>query len=245
MISIIIPIYNAADYLSACLDSLIAQTEQDLQVVMVDDGSEDKSVSIAQSYTQRDARFVLLQQSHAGQSAARNNGLKHATGDYIAFLDADDSLEADWCERHLAAIEGVDYVQSGYQRVESGTGKVESEKIPTHRIQFTSPCMRLYRREAIEGMRFAEGFIYEDVLWSVDLWVRWASCRRIDYAGYRYTLNPKSTTAAPHPKAQQRVLQALRNKAHKTLIGRKWIVYYTYLRLKAYFRAEGKRNTNS
>ena len=245
MISIIIPIYNAADYLSACLDSLLAQTEHDLQVVMVDDGSTDNSVAIAQNYTQRDPRFVLFRQSHAGQSAARNNGLKQATGSFIAFLDADDSLEPDWCERHLAAIYGVDYVQSGYQRIDNRKSIIDNPKLPKHRLQFTSPCMRLYRHQAIEGMSFAEGFIYEDVLWSVDLWVRTASYRRIDYAGYRYTLNPKSTTAAPHPKAQQRILQALRNKAHKTLLGKKWIVYYTLLRLKAYFIAEGKRNKHN
>lgn len=128
MISIIIPIYNAADYLSACLDSLLAQTEHDLQVVMVDDGSTDAGVTIAQSYTQRDPRFVLIQQSHAGQSAARNNGLKQATGSFIAFLDADDSLAPDWCERHLAAIDGVDYVQSGYQRVDKSSNRQSSNR---------------------------------------------------------------------------------------------------------------------
>lgn len=128
MISIIIPIYNAADYLSACLDSLLAQTEHDLQVVMVDDGSTDAGVTIAQSYTQRDPRFVLIRQSHAGQSAARNNGLKQATGSFIAFLDADDSLAPDWCERHLAAIDGVDYVQSGYQRVDKSSNRKSSNR---------------------------------------------------------------------------------------------------------------------
>ena len=243
MISIIVPIYNAETYLPACIESVQAQTVNEWQLLLVDDGSTDGSLRIAQAYAAKDRRITVLPETHAGQSAARNKGLEQAKGEFIAFLDADDALESDWCEKHLAEMEGVGYVQSGYRRIQQSV--VSSQKLPLHRWQFTSPCMRLYRRETIEGLRFEEGYIYEDVLFSVDLWLRNVPCRMIRYAGYRYTLNPKSTTAAPHPKAQQRVLQALRNKAHKTLIGRKWIVYYTYMRLKAYFRAEGKRNTNS
>ena len=116
MISIIVPIYNAEEYLQACIESLIRQTEKELQLILVNDGSTDESLAIAQAYAKQDARIEIYSQPHAGQSAARNNGLKHAKGEYIAFVDADDALEPDWCERHLAAIDGVDYVQSGYKR---------------------------------------------------------------------------------------------------------------------------------
>ena len=74
MISIIIPIYNAGSYLPACIESLLAQTERDLRIILVDDGSTDGSCAIAQSFAARDPRIVLLQQPHAGQSAARNLG---------------------------------------------------------------------------------------------------------------------------------------------------------------------------
>ena len=220
MISFIVPVYNAERYLHACVDSLLAQTLPDLQIILVNDGSTDGSPAIAQAYAKQDKRIEVYRQTHAGQSAARNLGLSHAKGDYIAFVDADDSIDPDWCQKHLDAISGVDYVQSGYTRL----GR---HLAPATNHQFTSPCMRLYRRQAIDGMRFIEGMIYEDVIWSVDLWRRGSSCRRIRYYGYHYTINPSGTTATRHPQAEQRVFAELKKRG---LIG-----WYTFLRLKIHF----------
>lgn len=233
MISIIVPIYNSAIYLSECIESILAQTERDWQLILVDDGSSDDSVTIARAYATRDARIEFYEQQHAGQSAARNTGLSHVQGTYIVFVDADDALEPDWCTRHLNAIEGVDYVQSGYKRIQQKT--IIHQKTPRHRYQFTSPCMRLYRRETIEGMRFTEGIIYEDVLWSVNLWLRNATCRIIHYTGYLYTLNPHSTTSKTHPDAQREVLGILSANLKNASFRNKWIIGYTLVRLKLYF----------
>ena len=235
MISIIVPIYNAAEYLEMCVTSLLRQTEKELQIILVDDGSTDASLRVAEQIAKLDPRVLVLKQPHAGQSAARNRGLQHATGEYIAFVDADDSLEPDWCEKHMLAIEGVDYVQSGYKRVSNGPGTMENGKWPCHRYQFTSPCMRLYRREAIAGMQFTEGMIYEDVVWSVDLWLRDLRYRRIPYAGYLYTLNPKSTTSLRHPEAEQRVFAALKQRVPQASGLGKLIILYTIIRLKFHF----------
>lgn len=228
MISIIVPIYNAANYLPACIESLLNQTEQDLQIILVDDGSTDNSLVIAQNYADKDKRIMVLTQAHAGQSAARNNGLRHAQGEYIAFVDADDTIEPDWCKQHLHAITNVDYVQSGYQRGNRNF-------LPLHRYQFTSPCMRLYRRHAIEDLLFTEGMIYEDVIWSVDLWLRNASCKMINYAGYLYTQNPHSTTSKPHREAQRNVLCKLISRQKGATIKGKLITTYTIVRLRLYF----------
>ncbi len=233
MISIIVPIYNAEGYLKACIESLIQQTEKDLQFILVDDGSTDNSPVIAQSYAKQDARIEVYSQPNAGQSSARNNGLKHAKGEYIAFVDSDDALELDWCERHLAAIDGVDYVQSGYKRIfneETAKGNT-----PLHQYIYTSPCMRLYRKPAIAGRTFVEGMIYEDVVWSVDLWLSGATCRMIDYTGYHYTANPLSTTSRPHPEAQRRVISELKSRLHNASLRGKMIIYYTIIRLKLHF----------
>ena len=228
MISIIVPIYNAVNYLPACIESLLNQTEQDLQIILIDDGSTDNSLVIAQNYADKDKRILVLAQEHAGQSAARNNGLTHARGEFITFVDADDTIELDWCERHLQSIENVDYVQSGHQR----NGKCI---LPKHRYQFTSPCMRLYRRESIENLRFTEGMIYEDIIWSMDLWLSGASCRMINYAGYIYTQNPNSTTSKPHPDAQRKVFKELRARLKGASFKGKLIIWYTIIRLKLHF----------
>jgi len=227
MISIIVPIYNTESYLAQCIDSLLCQTEKDVQIILVDDQSTDGSLAIAQAYAQKDRRIEVYSQPHAGQSAARNYGLSFAKGDYIAFVDADDTIEPDWCERHLAAINSVDYVQSGYTRL--------SAKTPRHQFQFTSPCMRLYRRETIARLQFAPGFIYEDVLFSTDLWLSNATCRRIDYTGYIYTPNPNSTTSVPHPEARQAVVRTFRGKAKVPNLKARMILWYTLFVYKCHF----------
>ena len=233
MISIIVPIYNAERYLEACLDSLLSQSEKELQILLVDDGSTDGSLSIAKEYAAKDTRVEVFHQSNAGQSAARNVGLQHAKGEFIAFVDADDKIAENWCERHLEAIEGADYIQSGYLRVEDG--QTLEPQLPKHRYQFTSPCMRLYRREAIQDLRFEEGMIYEDVLWSVDLWLSGARCRIIPYCGYRYTANPHSTTSQRHPEAEKRVFGELKKRLSGASLKGKMIILYTIIRLKLHF----------
>ena len=233
MISFIVPIYNAEPYLRTCVQSLLEQTVRAIEVLLIDDGSTDGSWSIAQDLCAQDPRVKAWQQSHAGQSAARNLGLSHAQGEYIAFVDADDTIEPDWCERHLAAIEGVDYVQSGYQRVQET--KVLYQKTPAHRYQFISPCMRLYRRACLQELSFVKGMIYEDVIWSVDLWMRPTTCRLIRYTGYTYTYNPVSTSSVPHPEARKNVFRLLRQRARQASCKIRLIIAYTMLRLYLHF----------
>lgn len=235
MISIIVPIFNAEYYLKACVESLLAQTYPDIEVALVDDSSTDGSLAIARAFEEQDKRVVVLQQPHAGQSVARNLGMKNTHGEFIAFVDADDRLEPDWCERHLEAIHGVDYVQSGYKRVADTRDYRIKGYLPGHKYQFTSPCMRLYRREIIARLQFAPGFIYEDILFSADLWLSNARCRRIDYAGYLYTLNPTSTTSMPHPEARKAVLRSLREKTKGASTKGKLILWFTIIRLQCHF----------
>lgn len=220
MISIIVPIYNAASYLPACLDSLLRQTVSDLQIILVDDGSTDDSPALARSYSVQDPRIEVYAIPHAGQSAARNEGMRHAKGEFVTFVDADDTLDSDWCERMLAAIEGVDYVQA---------------EGPRNRYQYTVVWGRLYRREAIAHIRFVEGMVYEDILWSVDLWLSGATCRCIDYKGYHYTLNPSGTTSQRHPEAEQRVFTELKKRVAGASRKGKMILLYTIIRLKLHF----------
>ena len=246
MISCIIPVYNAAAYLPACLDSLLGQTTPEpLEIILVDDCSTDNSYAVAQSYAKKYAedplrKVMLLSQPHSGQSIARNLGMQHATGEYIAFVDADDRLAPDWCARHLKAIKKVDYVQSGYRRTSKGltsTGwHVGIRRIPRHQYSYTSPCMRLYRRSALKDIRFEGGMIYEDVVFSTDLWLTNPTYKRIRYAGYLYTKNPNSTTAAPHFEAQKRVFEELHNRLLATTSWKgKCILWFTILRLRFHF----------
>lgn len=95
-VSVIIPVYNVEKYLGECLDSILAQTLKDIEVICVDDGSTDRSPELLASYAKRDRRVKILTQSNAGAGAARNSGLREAVGDYVFFCDPD-----DWCGRAM------------------------------------------------------------------------------------------------------------------------------------------------
>lgn len=102
-ISIVIPVYNAQEFLETCLESIVCQTFGDWQVVLVDDGSTDRSGAICQAYAERDARFRVIHQANAGTSAARNAGVEAADGQYVTFMDNDDWWRAPDCLERVAA----------------------------------------------------------------------------------------------------------------------------------------------
>ena len=103
-VSVIVPVYNAADYLAECLDSLLEQTLKEIEIICIDDGSTDSSLEILRSYEQRDSRVAVLKQNNAGPGAARNNGIEAARGEYLYFLDADDFCHAEFLEKALQKI---------------------------------------------------------------------------------------------------------------------------------------------
>lgn len=103
-VSLIIPIYNTAKYLPACLNSVLNQTYKNLEIILIDDGSTDDSGKIADDYKKRDNRIKVLHQTNSGQSAARNNGLKLATGVFLGFIDSDDEIKPTFVEDLLSAF---------------------------------------------------------------------------------------------------------------------------------------------
>ena len=105
IVSVIIPCYNAQDNLAQCIDSILGQTLEQIQIICVDDGSADATLEILQDYQARDPRVLVIRQQNAGAGAARNRGLEQATGEYLSFLDADDFFEPDMLEKAVTAAE--------------------------------------------------------------------------------------------------------------------------------------------
>ena len=91
-VSVIVPIYKSEKYLPGCVSSIITQSFKDLEIILVDDGSQDKCPQICDSYAKQDKRIKVIHQKNKGQSAARNAGIDSATGDYLFFVDSDDRL---------------------------------------------------------------------------------------------------------------------------------------------------------
>lgn len=104
LISVIVPIYNTANYLDRCVESLVGQTYKYVEIILVDDGSKDDSLQICEKWAQQDGRIQVITQSNKGVSSARNTGIRNATGDYLILLDSDDWLATDTCEKLLAHI---------------------------------------------------------------------------------------------------------------------------------------------
>ena len=98
-VSVIVPVYNIEKYLARCVLSLKKQTYKDIEVVIIDDGSTDDSKTIAEKLVGGDDRFVIISQENSGLSAARNTGLKHASGDFVMFVDGDDWIDENCIER--------------------------------------------------------------------------------------------------------------------------------------------------
>ena len=100
-LSVIIPVYNSENYIDRCISSIMNQSYPDLEIIIVDDGSTDKSLEICKKYAEVDSRITCIHQDNYGVSAARNNGLDHATGEYVTFVDSDDYIDEDMYESML------------------------------------------------------------------------------------------------------------------------------------------------
>ena len=101
MISIIIPVYNAEHYLRQCIESVIAQTFEDWEAILVNDGSKDGSLAICQEYAAKDKRIKVIDKSNGGPSSARNRGLNEAKGEFVYFMDADDWVETKFLDNFV------------------------------------------------------------------------------------------------------------------------------------------------
>ena len=108
LVSIIVPIYNMGNLLKHSLDSILNQSYKELEIILVDDGSTDKSVEIIDEYQKKDPRIVVIRQANAGQSVARNAGLRLARGEFISFIDGDDTVEPDFILKLANAMSDED-----------------------------------------------------------------------------------------------------------------------------------------
>ena len=183
MISIIIPIYKVEPYLRRCLDSVLAQTYTDLQIILVDDGSPDGCGAICDEYAAKDSRIEVIHQENRGLSGARNAGLALAKGEYIAFLDSDDYVDETMYEKLLQVLleNDADIAECGYRWVKpdvtydrENTGKVDiyTNLEALEMLYFGDQMFggisivvwnKLYRAELFDDLCFAQGLNNEDV----------------------------------------------------------------------------------
>ena len=219
LISVIIPVYNVEKYLHRCLDSVIAQTYQNLEIICVDDGSIDDSGKICDQYAVRDARIKVIHQENQGPSAARNRGLDAAEGEYIAFVDSDDYILEDMYKKMLDKLlnYNVDLCVCQWQyEFSDGRQVVKKKNIdPTiygrktslefarflYRGNYENGVVvaawnKLYRRALLDTIHF-EGRIHEDDAFNGRIMAKNISVYVMEEQFYVYAQNGDSLTNKP------------------------------------------------
>lgn len=172
-VSVIVPIYNVEKYLEKCINSLLSQTLEDIQIILVNDGSKDNSGNIAKEYEKNNKdRVIYVEKENGGLSDARNYGLKYATGDFIAFLDSDDYIEKNAYEEmyNKAIEENADYVECDFIWEFPNKIRVDKQypyKNKKEMLSFVRVVAwnKLIKRQLItdNNLEFPKGLRYEDV----------------------------------------------------------------------------------
>lgn len=189
MVSIIVPVYNVELYIGRCVESILSQTRSDWELLLIDDGSTDKSGLICDAYADNDTRIKCYHKKNGGQSSARNIGLEKADGEQIVFCDSDDWLAPDFleiCVKEYAA-NYADIVTTNYydyysekkiipvfeenKKIEVCTNKSAMKRLLENDGTSSSVCGRLYDRKIFDNVRFQDGMLFEDAAISYKLFM--------------------------------------------------------------------------
>lgn len=212
-VSVIIPVYNGAAWIRECMESVLSQTWDSFEVLVLDDHSTDGTTRIIQEMSQKDQRIQLILRNGKGVSAARNQGIEQSDGEYITFLDADDKLDGRMLERLIRCLkeEDSDMVSCGYYSWTASKNIVECDRKENVRIvskqdyvsdyflcRYTHCWGVLYKRSVIGNVRFREDLtIGEDMMFLADLLPRLSKVSITDYKGYYYRINEAGVTLRP------------------------------------------------
>lgn len=220
-ISVIVPVYNVASYLPQCLESILNQDYEDLQVILIDDGSTDDSGGICDRFAARDSRIQVIHQKNGGAASAKNAGLRAASGKYLSFADSDDYLEPDVYGFLVKTLEEtqVDAVQGAFQEVYRSRREVRPLKPETlegfdYLLRFPKDfsCAllwnKLYRRELFDGVFFEEGHKIDDEYFTYQGFLQPRRVVCTDRVIYNYRKRASSVMASPE-SAEQRILDCL------------------------------------
>lgn len=225
LVSIITPCYNGAKYIGETINSVIKQTYQDWEMIIIDDGSKDNSVEIINEFLSKDFRIKLIRQENAGSAAARNNGIKNAEGQYIALLDADDLWHSDFLETQIAYMKEKEAVCvfCSYKRINENSEEIlrptYAKKIVTIKdmkvMNYIGCLSGLY-----DTTRHGKIYLKESLKSIRDDYAYWYDIVSLENAAY----------GNPEILADYRVLANSTTGNKKKLIKKQYQFYRTYLK---------------
>ena len=177
--SVIVPIYKVEKYINRCIDSILAQTYSNLEIILVDDGSPDMCGTICDEYMEKDERITVIHKENGGLSDARNEGIKHSHGEYVFFVDSDDWIDPDYCSAAIFDLEdhNADVVVFGYNKVNEDGQLVDMCYSLSPQIMTKDKAIqgliegtidnyawnKVYRRRVFDGIEYPRGMLWEDI----------------------------------------------------------------------------------
>lgn len=218
-ISVIVPVYNVENFVEDCLKSLINQTFKDIEIICINDGSTDKSLSILNKYAEQDSRVKVFSQENSGLSKTRNVGIDLAKGKYVAFVDSDDWVDVDFLEKLHSAVEkeGADIAAASIIRYRTNSQKYRvhyvKEEVYTELSEKINACSipkccyvwnKLYRTTVLKSKKFKEGVYFEDMLWMPEIVKKANKLVTVPDVVYYYRVNKNSIVKkCTSPKKQE------------------------------------------
>jgi glycosyltransferase involved in cell wall biosynthesis len=219
-VSIIVPVYGVEKYIGACIESLIAQTYRNLEILLVDDGGKDKSGEICDRYAAQDDRIRVIHKPNGGAASARNAGLDAATGDFVCFVDGDDAVRPDYVKQLLTYVTDrnadiavcgfCNWCRSGTKQVEChNTGEYTGQEYLLRFLRDWSCSLlwnKIYRREVIGDIRMKEGHKVDDEFFTYQVVMNCSKVVLFETPLYDYRLRNSSAMQDMSPYLERIML---------------------------------------
>ena len=224
-VTVIIPVYNSEKYIGKCLDSILNQTYNDYEIMIVNDGSKDNSQKIIDEYKNKNPKkIIVIKQENKGVSVTRNESIKRANGKYIMFIDSDDYIDKDYIETFVKKIEKEDYdiVLGGYRRcTEQGKvlKKLRLQNKEWSKIMITAAWAKIYNKQFLidNNITFLKNNIGEDIYFNLKAMLLAEKIKIIDYIGYNWFYNTQSVSNTIQKKITNLQIYELLDECYKEL----------------------------
>ena len=267
LISVIIPVYKVEEYLDECISSVVSQTYENLEIILVDDGSPDSCPVMCDEWANKVARIQVIHKNNSGLAAARNSGLAAANGEYISFVDSDDVMAPSMLKKLYTVLEReeADIAECNFLSFQEDDALFLKTETPEETVfSFDTyaalKCLllgehfnvvvwnKLYKREIFDDLRFEEGKIHEDNYFT---WQAFAKCKKVvktDAVLYAYRQRPGSTMGRAFTLQSLDCVDAFRRQYHfmktydpelASIAQRNALGMYIYLGQKALREADG------
>lgn len=221
LISVIVPVYNIEKYVDRCVESIVNQTYKNLEIILVDDGSSDRSACICDQWKERDTRIKVIHKRNGGLSDARNRGIKSAKGNYYSFVDGDDMLDSQMIEKLYNALisANADVSMCRMEKIEqfkryatrefldNNISKIELDGVEAIRLLLRekidcSACLKLYKKEMFSNLEFPYGKTNEDFVLMYKLFYKTQKIIYISDILYYYYFRENSITSSSFSEKQ-------------------------------------------